>query len=523
MSKNKCAHNFFFRFIAIVLTISILASLSSCHKKTGGFDGVRFTDTRHITVSVDCTFLSDSNNVEMDVSESLIAQYIHERVLAECNVDVKFVDYKSRNPQDCSASDIMFTSNINRINTYYRMNSIVNIKPYLDEYSSSFNDLIGLLGDQLYFFTDNDSEVWCISPSVFEPNTRVTFIRSDWLDILGLEKPSNREELYNCLVAFRDNADVLLGDDSSSMIPFFIDNEPGISAKPLFDSCYDVSISDKDFFVHGYCRATQDGYDEGLKILNDWYLEDLLPSDFTEIRPNTKESYEPIENGFVGAFCQEYDYLYVNGDNSHINALHENCGDEANYIAVNTFENSAGEYTYWQEDYLNDLGTCVYIPQICSDPLACLVYLNWISNVSNIVEVQNLSLSNPDKSDYYSSDRFLLTCNGRYPQGDMQYSPEADAARKVALDVKYISQGNKCVRCGPSYFAYFNTEIDYSSLYSDSTSIFTNTVICSPQGEFDDQYSKAYSDYLVKGAYLLCNIRDNQWTKVIENGNMTAW
>lgn len=51
----------------------------------------------------------------------------------------------------------------------------------------------------------------------------------------------------------------------------------------------------------------------------------------------------------------------------------------------------------------------------------------------------------------YTSDRFLLTCNGQYPQGDMQYCPEADAARKVALDVKYVSHGNKCVRCGPSY------------------------------------------------------------------------
>ncbi|MER2139534.1 MAG: hypothetical protein ABS965_05370, partial [Succiniclasticum sp.] len=52
-------------------------------------------------------------------------------------------------------------------------------------------------------------------------NARInTFIRKDWLDKLGLALPTNEDEFYNCLVAFRDNAELLLGEDADKMVPF---------------------------------------------------------------------------------------------------------------------------------------------------------------------------------------------------------------------------------------------------------------------------------------------------------------
>lgn len=519
------------RIITVTLLVSLVISCCSCNRTDNNdFDGVRFGNTRHITVAVDPQIFKDIDSDDTsaslsdnNISNSSVAQYIHDQVLTDCNIDVEFISLNKSRIANGTATDVFYMDAVNSINTYYRMNAILNLKPYLDEYRDSLNDLFLLLGeDNVYSCDTYSSEVWYLSPKYFNPEASVTFIRKDWLDILGLETPQTRQELHECLLSFRDNADLLLGDDASSMIPFFIDCEPNISAKPLFDSCLDVSISDKEYYVNGYCRTTQEGYMDGLRILNSWYLEGLLPSDYAEIRPNTKESYEPIENGFVGAFCSKYDYLYMNGDDSHISALHNNCGNDADYIAVNTFENSGGQYTYWHEAYIGESGYKIFLPATCSDPLACLVYLNWISDVSNIHAVQDISASNPN--DPFTYDRYLLTCRGRYPQGDEFNDPDAEKARNTANDVEYVRRGTKCVECGPSYLKYFNSVIDYSSVYPGSTQEFVCKVISAPTDEFDNVYYESYSEYFNDcGAYLICVIRQSQWEDVIEHGDLTAW
>ena len=493
-------------------------SLCAC-SGNDGFDGKRFAKTRHISVLVD--FKAQTGESSISVNDSPCAGYIHDAVLKECNIDVTFIDSDDVLLSKGNSADISFMDSVSWINTYYKMDSVVNIAPYLNEYPESFNDLKGLLGDEnLYSCTDDPSEIWFITPQNTEPDARVTFIRKDWLGKLGLEEPSTREDLYNCLIAFRDNADVLLGEEAEQMIPFFVDEDPSISAKPLFDSCLDTSIDDRYFYDHGYCRATQGGFKDGLNILNDWYLQGLLPEDFENIRTLTKESYEPIENGYVGAFCSKYDYLYANGDHSHIKALHEKCGDEARYVAVNTFENSYGEYTSWQEDRLMEDGIKVFLPSTCSDPLACLVYLNWISNADNIILLQDLNTSEAGPCPV---DRYLLTLKGLFPYGDLADDAEAMAARETALEVKFIQRGNKCVRYWPYYFKYINTEFDYDSAYPDSTKNFTSNVIRAPEGSYDSVYDKEFKDYLNLGAYVIYKIRDIEWEKVMVDGDMTPW
>lgn len=525
---GKCKDNriVLMRLLAVTLVVSVVFSICSCFRNDTDFDGVRFANTRHITVAVDSMkwkeLYSEKFTSDTDFSNSTVAGFIHDQVLLECNIDIKFVNVNDCYISNGTAADVMYLDNINMINVYYRMGSIIDLKPYLEKYEESLSDLFSLLGDDIYYCDATGSEVWYLPTCDLEPDAGVTFIRKDWLDKLGLEAPETREEFHNCLTAFRDNADLLLGDEASSMIPFFVDSEPNVSAKPLLDSCLDTDINDKDFYVSGYCRTTQEGYMEGLEVLNSWYLEGLLPDDFSNIRPDTKEAYEPIENGYVGAFCAKYDYLYKNGENSHINALHYNCGNDADYIAVNTFENSRGQYTYWHEDYLDESGYKIYLPATCSDPLACLVYLNWISDVSHIYAVQEISASNPD--DPYKYDRYLLTCRGEYPNGEEFSDPEAETARETANEIEYISRGTKCLECGPSYLKYFSTDIDFSEVYPGSTQDYVCKVITAPLDEFENVYYYSYSEYMnERGAYFICVIRQTQWEKVMEEGNLSAW
>ncbi len=517
--RNSVSH--IKKAVAVVLFISYGLSLCSCAKNQGGFNGKRFDETRHITVQVD-SLKDKTKNGEITVQTSACAKYIHDAVLRDCNIDVEFVDSNQSKVYYGITADISFTSDYNQVTTYYKMNSINNLSPLIEEYSDSLTELKELLGDYgLYSSNEDHSEIMYLTARKTEPDARVTFIRKDWLDKLGLSAPSNREELYTCLVAFRDNADILLGDDAEQMIPFFVDGDPSLSAKPLFDSCLDTAIESRDFYDHGFRRTTQDGYKDGLEILNSWYLQDLLPHDFKNITPLSKETYEPIENGYVGAFCAKATYLYANGENSHISALHANCGDNAEYIAVNTFENRYGEYTHWEEDYLNEGGRKLFIQAACLDPQACLVYLNWLSDPENIEKIQSISDENPD--DPYGFDRYLITCQGscfierEYP------IPEALKAIEVAQEVKIEQRGCKCIRHGPYYFTYVNSEIDLAAVYPDSTKTFICEVITSTDEDFESSYKESFRVYLNNGAYMLYKLRDLEWEKVMVEGDMTPW
>lgn len=507
MGKAKCVvfKSVFMRITSLVLSLAFICLMCSCAPDNNDFDGTRFSKTRKISVMTDS-------------SDPALEKYIHDSVLKDCNIDVVFLP-SSYVIQDYGiVPDVAYYYDANRLNTYYKMNSVLNIAPFLSEYSSELSDLMEIIGEEnITQCSDNNSEVWYLVPQNSEPDAMITFIRADWLEKLGLSAPSDIDEFHECLVAFRDNADVLLGKDASELIPFFVDGRPNVSCKPLFDSFLDTNISAEEFYVHGYCRTTQEGYGQGLKTLNDWYLEDLLPDDFQNIAPGSKESYEPIESGFVGAFCAKYDYLYKNGGNSHITELHNNCGSEANYIAVNTFKNADGEYTSWHEDYLASSTKNLFFPSTCTDPLACLVYLNWLSKAENIVAIRNFAESSTSRQ---NGDRYLLTAPVNNPDMDMVSDQYSDIARETALEVEVVRRGSKCVRYDPSIFIYVESEVDITVTYPTSTGIFTSDVIRSPEGCFDEKYQELYKKYLTNGAGYIYYIRLSEWNKVMVEGDM---
>ena len=82
--NRHAVHSYIRSITSLLLVLSLVCSLCSCTGNTGYFDGTKFASTRHISV------LTDS-------PEDPLADYIHDQVLADCNIDVKFVasDYFS--------------------------------------------------------------------------------------------------------------------------------------------------------------------------------------------------------------------------------------------------------------------------------------------------------------------------------------------------------------------------------------------------------------------------------------------
>ena len=108
---------------------------------------------------------------------------------------------------------------------------------------------------------------------------RAYFIRQDWLDQLGLERPDNVDELYEVLVAFRD--DDPNGNGLKDEVPLFVrDWEEGIRLVTLWDgrssgsdTPHDFMVNDEGKVVHPYA---QEGYRTGLANVAKWYEEGLI-------------------------------------------------------------------------------------------------------------------------------------------------------------------------------------------------------------------------------------------------------
>jgi putative aldouronate transport system substrate-binding protein len=126
---------------------------------------------------------------------------------------------------------------------------------------------------------------------------RAYWMRQDWLDKLGLEVPTNVEELHTVLTAFRN--DDPNGNGLKDEVPFFVRQwQELLRLVTLWDGRSSGSDTAHDFLVqdgkiaHGYAG---EGYREGIKNIHAWYEEGLIDAEvFT--RGSTAREYLLSEN-----------------------------------------------------------------------------------------------------------------------------------------------------------------------------------------------------------------------------------
>jgi len=108
---------------------------------------------------------------------------------------------------------------------------------------------------------------------------RAWFIRQDWLDKLGLEQPDNVDELYEVLVAFRDQDPN--GNGQADEVPYFArDWEEVLRLMTLWDArtsgsdtYHDFYVTEEDRIAHPYA---QEAYRDALANVAQWYDEGLI-------------------------------------------------------------------------------------------------------------------------------------------------------------------------------------------------------------------------------------------------------
>ena len=530
------------KILALILTLALIATLgiTSAFAADDGFVDGKFTETRHITVEV----FDRQNDGGSDPTNNVWTEYIKKQMLDLYNVDVEFVailrngEDKLIGPAlaDGTAPGICYTYNNGAIESYAAMldaegnPGIIDLAPLVEEYKDYLADFIALESGIENLYTSQDpttGNLWYFEGIRADVSRITTFIRKDWLDALELPLPTNQAEFHDCLVAFRDNAEKLLGEDADKMIPYTTSTDVGWRNDLLCASQVADDISDPAMFVYGFDdrHMLYPGYSEGLRILNTWYNEGLIWKDFALHNGDTAED-DNMKAGYVGAFQHNWDYPF-RGEQESINAnLMRKYGENAMFVPVDCFENNAGVTRKYLGAAIGS-DRKIFMPSTNKEPLASLLYINFISKAETIQYLQlgeegntyeklengAYKINNVTGDWIRNSGNnidYTITCNGLY-LGDataisksLQY-PDGTPAEVIAQANEY---GMNNGRFPKKYsVGVIEEENDLgATLNSMRDEVMTKAVVAA-EGTFDDVFNSEMDNYLNAGGQDIIDAR----------------
>ncbi|MCL2703934.1 MAG: sugar ABC transporter substrate-binding protein [Defluviitaleaceae bacterium] len=372
------------------------ASLAERLEAYGLDENRRFIEPRSITVEV--FDRENAANGGTDPTNNAYTDWIKEGLLRDHNIIVEFVRVHRWTEADVivnllaagSAPDVCYSYNINAVNTYGRMDAIWDLNPFMHNSEELFPNIWETLG-RTNIFQNQDPQtnhLWMLEGMNYGGLRLNTFVREDWLEALGMDAPTSEAEFEAMLIAFRDNAELLLGSDADQMVPFNLAQDVGWQAGLLIESYIPNDITDREWYITDFHdrRMFRTGVKEAIRVLNRWYNDGLIDPDFALYGPGNDTPEDRKKAGFVGAFIHNWDYPYRGGEQGITAELHRNVGEHANFIAVDTFLNDAGLHRKFLPTTTADRK--IFLPSTNTEPVASLLYVDWISRPEVILYLQ---------------------------------------------------------------------------------------------------------------------------------------
>ena len=522
------------KILALVLVLALIATLGITSAFAEGDDGFvdgKFTETRKITVEI----YNRNNDGGTDPTNNVWTEYLKKGMLEKYNVEVEYVSVGRWTETDDIANllasheapDVSYTYGYNTIISYANMidadgnPGVIDLAPYLEKYKDYTQNIVNLLGGEENLYYDKDpltGAVWMIEGVRADTSRITTFIRKDWLDTLGLKEPTTLAEFHDALVAFRDNADKLLGADAAKMIPYTTSTDIGWRNDLMSVSFVKNDIDDETLFVYGYDdrHLLYPGYKEGIRELNKWYNEGLVWKDFGLYNDSTQED-DNMKAGYVGAFMHNWDYPFRNGEDCINLNLQRNVGENAMFVPIDCFPDDSGVTKKFMGAAVGS-DRKIFFPSTNKEPLASLLYVDYISSPEVIKYLQTglegTSYTMTEDGAYQilpatgewvknsgNNIDYTMTCNGLY-LGDA--TDKTTALSYPGIPTEIVIKANEYGKNNGRYPKHFNvgtieseTEVG-TSLQEKRDELLTKAVTASVE-EFDSVYDKLMNEYMDLG------------------------
>ncbi|MDR0929003.1 MAG: extracellular solute-binding protein [Oscillospiraceae bacterium] len=529
--------------LSLLLACLMMLSLSAALAESSELVDGKFTETRQITVEI----YDRNNDGGTDPENNVWTDYIKKGMLEKYNVEVTFVPVGRWTETDDmnnllaagDAPDVCVTYSYPTIQTYANMGGVIDLAPLLAEYKDLLPNLWDLLGDEnIYWDLDPETgNLWAIEAlRADDGRARInTFVREDWLKKLDMAAPTTEAEFEAMLIAFKDNAELLLGEDAASMIPFSISYDVGWRADHLLTSYMPSDLSDKDAYINGFDDRNMlyPGFKEGVRKLNEWYNKGLIWQDFAIYGSGDTTEDNLIKAGFVGAFMHNWDYPYRSGIDGIHYALQQ-IDPEAGYIAIESFLNDAGEY---KKFLYSPTDRKVFFPSTNDEPLASLLYVDFISDLETrkfmqigveginhtVLEtgaIQNLGAQGEYIQNSLNNIDYTITING-LDLGDADLNAASLALGYGYVDARYIKTAFDAAMNDGYSAAHINAgaiqaEDGMGPALNAKRDTFLPQAIAAPVDQFDAVYDAGMEDYLASGGQAIIDERTEAYAKYYE-------
>ena len=534
------------KLVALLLAVAMVMSFALVgHAEDEIVDG-KFTTTRHITVEV----YDRGNDGGSDPTNNMYTEYIKKGMLEDHNVEVEFVKVPRWTEVEeinnllaaQKAPDICVTYSYPTIQTYADMGGVMDLSTLLEENKDLAPNLWGWLQENnIYWDRDPvDGTIWAIEARLATSNRVLTFVRQDWLDALGLEAPTTTEEFEAMLYAFKERASELPVDDASKVVPYSVSYDVGWRAATLIESFLDPNISDREFYINGFDdrKVTQNGTKEAVRLLNKWYNDGLLWDNFALYGSGDTTEDDNMKAGYVGVFTHNWDYPFRNGVDS-INAnLARNVGPDAKYVAIDPFTSSDGSHTKFVP---GPVDRKVFFPLTNDEPLACLLYLDWISDpehieylqigeegvTHNVLEsgaIQTMAATGDAIMNSGMNIDYTITCNG-LKLADPEKTQLSKAYNYAEIDPEIVAQADTFAQTDLHFIKNVNVgAIEAEAGIGDTLSskrdqIFDQAVVAAPD-QFDAVWDEFMEDYLSSGGQDIIDERTEKWEEFFGDAEM---
>ena len=534
------------KLVALLLAVAMVMSFALVgHAEDEIVDG-KFTTTRHITVEV----YDRGNDGGSDPTNNMYTEYIKKGMLEDHNVEVEFVKVPRWTEVEeinnllaaQKAPDICVTYSYPTIQTYADMGGVMDLSGLLEENKDLAPNLWGWLTENnIYWDRDPvDGTIWAIEARLATSNRVLTFVRQDWLDALGLEAPTTTEEFEAMLYAFKDRASELPVDDASKVIPYSVSYDVGWRAATLIESFIDPNISDREYYINGFDdrKVTQNGTKEAVRLLNKWYNDGLLWDNFALYGSGDTTEDDNMKAGYVGVFTHNWDYPFRNGVDSLNANLARNIGPDAKYVAIDPFTSSDGSHTKFVP---GPVDRKVFFPLTNDEPLACLLYLDWISDpehieylqigeegvTHNVLEsgaIQTMAATGDAIMNSGMNIDYTITCNG-LKLADPEKTQLSKAYNYAEIDPEIVAQADTFAQTDLHFIKNVNVgNIDAETGVGDTLSskrdqVFDQAVVA-PVDKFDEVWDEFLEDYLSSGGQDIIDERTEKWEQFFGDAEM---
>lgn len=452
------------------------------------------------------------NQGEPPADNNYWTKWIQENFKKDSNINVTFVPVlRSEETNKLNvlmaanqAPDICFTYDSSLAAKYAKSGGIQELSASIEKYGK---DLTAFLGQDVLDYGIFYGKQYAVPSRRILVGVSETLIRKDWLDKLGLDVPTNKDEFYTVMKAFKEKDPAGQGQT----IPF------GIGMQEMSFGCYNMmytffdKMTEEDWYTKN--QYTYPGVKNYYQYLNKLYNEGLISPEFA-LDKDIKKLQADISNGKVGFF---YGNLGLSTQPSPglLQALKKN-NPAAEYVACDPFVNSEGKRL--KLGY-SPAGMYTMVPTTCKNADAAVKYLNWLSKAEVIKTLQN-GIENETYSivdgipvvnkDYKGEKKlvngtnfdYVLTSNGKNV-GDQELNIKAESFNHPGFEKLFVESykiATTDTLIGPNWKGFVNeANAKYSTtLFNKYREGITKLILCKPS-EFDKTFTEVLNDYQKSG------------------------